>query len=457
MMERKFWLRALAVLLTISLLWGVSENRRADNLKLTTENQYRRSLSDFVTQLDGLETNVAKSRAAGTPTQQVFYLSQSSHQSYLAVKDLSLLPAEKFGLGYINQFLNQVGEFSNVLTQQVAKGDPIKADQKKTLAEMHKRLISVNRDVQEMYVDLNVENIAWFDNPGGQAIWPNRNRVAPAATQGEPDQSPKPGSVRSGLEQLDASLQKLPPFSYTGQTDTHSVPEPLGLPNSVVTEEEASEIATDFLKTIGYTSAAPQISGTTNGPFSGYIFKWESTTVDVCKRGGVVTLFRDERPLDLQTLTTDQAASQAMATLKKLGWNDFVRTATEDFGGYIHLEAVSEEEDSRIYPDKIRLTVGRDNGRITGYDSTPYWLFHHDRSFKKKISLTKAKTKLQPEMKVKESRLAVIPLPGWQEAFCYEFRGSLGDEEYLIYINAVDGTEEKINRIIQTPRGEFLH
>ncbi len=456
-MERKFWLPALAVLLTISLLWSVSEYRRADDLRVATENQYRRSLSDFVTQLDGLETNLAKSRAASTPTQQVFYLSQSSHQSYLAVKDLSLLPAEKFGLGYINQFLNQVGEFSNVLTQQVAKGDLIKPDQEKTLAEMHKRLINANRDVQEMYVDLNVENIAWFDKSSSQAIWPNRNRVAPASTEGQPDQSPKPGSVRSGLEQLDASLQKLPPFSYTGQTDTHSVPEPLGLPKSVVTEEEATDIATDFLKTIGYTNASPQLSGTTNGPFSGYIYKWNSTTLDVCKRGGVVTLFRDERPLDLQTLTSEQAASQAIVTLQKLGWNDFINTATEDFGGYIQLEAVSEEQDIRIYPDKIRLTVGKDNGRITGYDSTPYWLFHHNRNLKQKITLTKAKSKLQSGIKVKESRMAVIPLPGWQEAFCYEFRGNLDDEEYLIYINAVDGTEEKINRIIKTPRGEFLH
>ncbi|NLI91174.1 MAG: peptidase M4 [Peptococcaceae bacterium] len=453
-MVRRSWFISLGVLLALSLAWGISENRRAENLKVISENQYRRSLSDFVTHLDGLETNIAKSRAAGTPTQQVYYLSQSLHQSDTAVKDLSLLPSEDFGLNYIDQFLNQVGEFTGILTQQVAKGNPPDAKQEKTLKEMHERLITVNRDVQELYADLNTEKIAWVNKSGG--FWGNRNKSATTAAQGDEGQATKPASISSSLEQLDASLQKLPPFSYSGQMDTHSVPEPLGLPKSTVTEEEARDIASYFLKSVGYPDASPESSGTSNGPFAGYIFKYKSATVDVCKKGGVVTIFRDERDVGLQKLTVDEAASEAMSTLKKLGWNNFVKTATEDFGGHIQLEAVSEENGARIYPDKIRLTVGRDTGMIIGYDSTPYWLFHHNRSWDKKLTKEQARTKLRKDLALKENRLAVISLPGWQEAFCYEFRGSVADEEFLIYINAKDGTEEKIQRIITTPRGEFL-
>lgn len=459
-MYSKFWFRTLAVALTLSLLWGLSEYRQAEDLKIATENQYQRSLSDFVSQLDGLETNVAKSRAAGTPTQQVFYLSQSSHQSATAIKDLSLLPAKEFGLAYIDQFLNQMGEFTGILTQQIAKGDSLNSEQEKTLGEMHERLITVNRDVQEYYVSLSTENIAWLDKPSGQASWSYRSSsvapAAPASAQGEEGQADKPSSVRSSLEQLDASLQKLPPFSYTGQTDTHSVPKPLGLPKSTVTEEEAKSIATDFLRAIGYEKSNPKSVGTSNGPFGGYIFEYESSTLDVCKRGGVVTQFRDERSLGLQELDVDQAASRAMKTLRTLGWNEFVKSATEDFGGYIQLEAVSEEQDVRIYPDKIRLKVGKDNGQIIGYDSTPYWLFNHDRNLNKKLTSDQANSKLRSDITVKESRLAVISLPGWEEALCYEFRGSKGAEEFLIYINALNGTEEKLQRIILTPRGEFL-
>lgn len=456
-MNSRFWFRALAAALTLSLIWGVSEYSRAESFKIATENQYRRSFSDFVSQLDGLETNVAKSRAAGTPTQQIYYLSQSSRQSNTAIKDLSILPAENYGLAYIDQFLNQMSEYTEILTQQIAKGEGLKTEQEKTLADMHKRLISVNRDVQEFYVNLNSENIAWLDKPSGQASWtnPRASATAPVSAQGE-EGTAKPGSVRSSLEQLDASLQKLPPFSYSGQTDTHSVPEPLGLPESIVTKEEALAIATDFLQTIGYKNAAPKQTGTSSGPLEGYIFQFASCSVDVCKRGGVVTFFRDERPLGLQKLTVDQTASQAMKTLKKLGWNDFVKTSTEDFGGYLQLEAVSQEQNILIYPDKIRLIVGKDNGQITSYDSTSFWLFNHDRNLKTNLSSEKARNKLRADISITEERLAVISLPGREEALCYEFRGSRDDEAYLIYINALDGAEEKIQRVIRTPRGAFL-
>lgn len=52
--------------------------------------------------------------------------------------------------------------------------------------------------------------------------------------------------------------------------------------------------------------------------------------------------------------------------------------------------------------------------------------------------------------------MAVIPVMGNREVMAYEFRGKYQDEEYLVYINAVNGIEERIQRIIKTPKGEYL-
>ena len=454
-MENRFWFRAIAVALTLSLLWGVSQFQRAEDLRIASENHYSRSFADFVSHVDGLETNIAKSRAAGTPTQQVFYLSQSWQQSETAVKDLSLLPSREFGLSYVDQILNQIGEYTRILTQQVAQGGVLEAKDQKILGEMHERLIAVNRNIQELNVTLITENIAWVENtsPG---IWGIGGGVSPVSAEGEEGEPAKPGSVSSGLEQLDASLQKLPPFSYSGQIDTHSVPEPLGLPDKTINEEQAKEVATDFLTSLGYKSPNVELVRTSNGPLGGYIWKYESTMIDVSKKGGVVTLFSDERPLDESSLTAAQAADKAMDTLKNMGWK-LVQTSIEDYGGYIYLEAVNVEKGVLIYPDKLRLTVALDNGRITGYDSTAYWLFNHKRDLDTDmIDLEKAEESLHPEMDILYSRPAVISRPGWEEAFCYEIRGSINAEEFLVYINAIEGSEEKIQRIIKTPRGEYL-
>lgn len=454
-MENRFWTRALAVALTLSLLWGVSQFQRAENLKIASENHYNRSFADFVSHVDGLETNIAKSRVAGTPTQQVFYLSQSWLQSETAVKNLSLLPSREFGLSYVDQVLNQIGEYTRILTQKVAKGEVLEANDQKILGEMHERLIAVNRNIQELNVTLMTENIAWVEKTTN-GIWGIGSEVFPASAEGEEGKPAKPGSVSSGLEQLDASLQKLPPFSYSGQIDTHSVPEPLGLPDKIINEEQAKAIATEFLTSLGYTSPSVELERTSNGPFGGYIWKHESAMLDVSKKGGVVTLFMDERPLGESGLTIDQAADKAMVTLEKMGWN-LVQTSIEDFGGYIHLEAANVEKGVLIYPDKLRLTVALDNGRITGYDSTAYWLFNHKRDLDTDmIDLEKVENSLHPDMDILYSRPVVISRPGWEEAFCYEIRGSINEEEFLVYINAIEGSEEKIQRIIRTPRGEYL-
>ncbi|KUO59448.1 MAG: peptidase M4 [Gracilibacter sp. BRH_c7a] len=454
-MNGRFWLRTLAVALTLSLMWGVSQFQRAEDLKIISENNYSHSFANFVSQVDGLETNLAKSRAAGTPTQQVFYLSQSWQQSETAVNNLSLLPAKEFGLNYVDQILNQIGEYTRILTQQVAKGEVLNSNNQKTLGEMHERLIGVNRNIQELNVTLMTENVAWVEKttPG---IWGRITQVSPASAQGEEGETAKIGSVSSGLEQLDASLQKLPPFSYSGQIDTHSVPEPLGLPDKNIDEEQARTVATDFLTHIGYTSPTVELVRTSNGPLGGYIWKYNSATLDISKKGGVVTLFIDERPLEESRLTIEQAVDKAMNTLKDIGWH-VVQTSIEDFGGYITLEAVNIEKGIHIYPDKLRLTVALDNGRITGYDSTAFWLFNHKRNLDIDImDIAKANKSLNPNMKVLSSKPVIISRPGWEEAFCYEFRGSMNGEEFLVYINATEGSEEKIQRIIKTPRGEYL-
>lgn len=456
-MKKNYWLWTLAVALCLSLLWGFEEYRESEKLKIVTENHYRRSFADFVSQTDALETNLAKARAAGTPTQQIFYLSQSWQQSETAVKNLSLMPVKDIGLSYVDQFLNQVGEYTRNLTQLLAKGTELNASQQKVLGEMHERLITVNRNVQELNVTLSVENIPLEDKTSTAANWPLSAKTVPVTAEGNEDKSIKPGSVRSGLEQLDASLQKLPPFTYEGQTDTQSVPEPLGLPKKTVDQEEARSIAADFLKTMGYPSPDPQLEHTSAGPFGGYIWKYENAVVDVSKNGGVVTLFRDERPLESPVLKPEDAVNQAMDLITGLGWK-VVKTSTEDFGTYILVEAVNEEKGIRIYPDKLRLAVALDNGRIIGYDSTSYWLFHHERSLDldRIIPLEQAKKSLRPDLSIKENRLAVITRPGWGEVLAYEFRGNINSEEFLIYINAWDGSEEKIQRVIITPRGEFL-
>ena len=452
-MHRKFWIGALTLAFAISLGWGVSEYRQAEKYRLADENNNRRALTDFASHLDQLETDLAKGDVASNPAQKILYLSQVSSKSDSALKDFAQIPAEQAGLSYVGQFLTQSGDFAKNLAQRIAGGGTMTAEEEKTLRDMHERLMPVNQKVQDLITRIDTENLVWIDPaPSIRQRLGFGTQVAEASADGSEAPSK---SVRSGLDQLDASLQKLPPFSYTGEYATRVVEKPLGLPAGEVTRDQALAKARDFLNKIGYTNTTPEFDGETQGELGGYKWKINEAYMEVSRQGGVITLFRDQRSIEPRTISAEEAAKKATAALQSLGWQ-LVITSSEDFGSYVQFDAVVEENGVRIYPDKVRLMIALDNGKLVGLDTVPYYAFHHSRTFPKKLTMDQVLRKLRPNFQVVESRLAVIVKSGNQEIYCYEFRGRYQGEEYLLYLNAATGVEENIRRIIKTPRGEYL-
>ncbi|SPF56396.1 conserved exported hypothetical protein [Candidatus Desulfosporosinus infrequens] len=453
-MHRKLWFGILAAAFLISLGWGFNEYRLAGNYRLAAENNNHRALTDFASHLDQMETDMVKGDVASNPTQKILYLSQVSSKSEAALQDFAQIPADQAGLSYVGAFITQSGDFARTLTQKIAGGETISAEEEKTLRDMHERLVPVNQKVQTIMTKMDTENLAWTDP--APSIWQRLGFGGPKIAKATADGSEAPSkSVRSGLDQLEASLQKLPPFSYTGQYATRVVSKPLGLPSGNVTQNQAQGVARDFLDKVGYRNIMPEFSGESQGPLGGYMWKYKEANLEVTRQGGVITLYRDQRTIEPRTLTIEEASKKAKVALQALGWQ-LTLTSNEDFGSYVQIDAVVEKDGVRIYPDKVRLMIALDNGQLIGLDATPYYAFHHSRTFPTKLTLDQAERKLRPDYKVLESRLAVIAKSGNQEVYCYEFRGRYQGEEYLLYLNAATGAEEKIQRIIKTPRGEFL-
>ncbi|MFZ3129625.1 MAG: spore gernimation protein, partial [Desulfosporosinus sp.] len=209
-MHRKLWIGALTAALLISLGWGFYEYRLAGDYRLAVENNNHRALTDFASHLDQLETDMAKGDVASNPTQRILYLSQVASKSDVALKDFAQIPAEQTGLSYLGQYLVQAGDFSRTLTQRIADGGKVSVEEDKTLRDMHERLISVNQKVQDLIVRMDTENLVWTEPAPTirQRLGFGGAQIAEAAADGS--EAPAK-SVRSGLDQLDASLQKLPP------------------------------------------------------------------------------------------------------------------------------------------------------------------------------------------------------------------------------------------------------
>ena len=60
---------------------------------------------------------------------------------------------------------------------------------------------------------------------------------------------------------------------------------------------------------------------------------------------------------------------------------------------------------------------------------------------------------LDKNLNIKSENLAIIPTEYKTEILCYEFKGTVEDKTFLIYINAQNGNEENIYILIEDENG----
>lgn len=101
-----------------------------------------------------------------------------------------------------------------------------------------------------------------------------------------------------------------------------------------------------------------------------------------------------------------------------------------------------------LYPDSIRIKVALDDGEITGFNAKDFLISHKKRNLPKpKLTLEKAKASLNPNVKVQETRLALVTNELSQEVLCYEILGTIENDTFRMFINTEDGTEEKVQKM----------
>ena len=72
-----------------------------------------------------------------------------------------------------------------------------------------------------------------------------------------------------------------------------------------------------------------------------------------------------------------------------------------------------------------------------------------------KITVSQARAIISPKIRVANTRLALIPMLSKREVLCYEFSGTYGSDSYIIYVNALNGTEENILKVINVQGGQL--
>lgn len=186
-----------------------------------------------------------------------------------------------------------------------------------------------------------------------------------------------------------------------------------------------------------------------------YCFETDGVYLGITKRGGIPATYTNSREVKEATISPEDSVKAAASFLEHIGFSNMKSTYYEESGGICTTNFAYTADKITYYPDLIKVGIALDTGEVVFLDARSFISNHHKRDLPVNlIAETTAKETAGRLVKIGSTKLAVIPTAGASEALCYEISatGSKG-HHLLIYVNAVNGIEEQLLILIQTPGG----
>jgi spore germination protein len=449
---RKWLIGILTATLVVTGIWGYNQYRLKTQNQILLENQHQRAFYNLINNVENLSVLTSKSIVSGSPRQNIRLLSDIWWQSNFAQDNLGQLPLSHVTLTRTQKFLTQVGDYSFTLAKNTADGQPINSKQLGTMEQLHNQIGELSQDLNELQKQVAKNGVRWNDIKKT-----SRTKLDKEST----------GYLDTNFKRINEQMQKYPTLIYDGPFSDHMENrKPIKLEGKNISWNEAKRIARDFVdRRTGIDYVVTENGKTSNkATIPAYSVKiaprvpnkGEVFYVDISQKGGHILLAMNSRSMGPATISLDQALEKAKSFLAKTEYKKMVPTYSLRQQNTLVVNFAYQENGVLIYPDLIKVNVALDNGQITGFDSIGYLLSHYSRHIQKpKLTVKEAQNKLNPALKVESHRLTIIPIETRKERLCYEFKTSFKGDNFLIYINALNGTEEQILQLLHTPGGTW--
>lgn len=439
-MKKNKWKTAFSISLAAFALLGIFtiyQTSRVNDYKDHIENSYDRAFYEMVDYVNNIDMLLVKSMVTSTTEKTANFLEEVWRNAALAQTNLSELPVSNEVTEKLSKFFVQVGDYAYVMSVKSAGGEKLTEEQVETLNNMNKYASELNKSLSIVWEDINEGNLTWT------SIREAGDEVEDISVGG-----------------IIKTFTDYPSLIYDGPFSDH-IPETeaKGLTGENITKEEAENKVKDFysdskIKSIEY------IQATENSKVNVYSFRVSfndsdnDAYIDITQKGGHVFWALQNRDIGVCKLSVDEAIKKGSEFLEKKGFKNMKDSYYTNESGIATINYVYYENDTKYYPDMIKVKVALDNGEIVGMETKGYIYSHIDREKPKaEVSLADARSLINSDFEVKSTGLAVIPTEFSTEVLVYEFIGKMGDKDMLVYINAQTGKEEDVLIILDTDKG----
>jgi len=429
----------VAVLAVLSAV-GIYQFRRAERLENAVENQYVYAFHELTDYVQDVEVLLKKSMLVSNPRQLSVLASNIYMQTAAAKANLAQLPTAEINLGNTSKFLAQTGDYASYLSAKVIDSGSISEDEYKNMESLASYCGTVNEHLQSLQEEINNQRLSI----GGA------RRITAHAEEETP-------TFNGSMEEMEHAFQDYPALIYDGPFSEHiEKAEPEMIKDKLrITQDDAAEKAKRFLKEWQGSLTFTDEGG---GRIETYNFAGEAegrqVSISVTKQGGQVYYFLDNRSVTEENLSVDEAIQKAADFLQAHGFSRMESSYYDKQNGTATVNFAAVQDGIILYSDLVKVKVALDNGEILGMEAGGYLMSHKKRELPQTLlTVEEAKQKINSHLSVDTVQLALIPLDSRREVLCYECHGTYQNQNFLIYINAETGQEEKILMLLESDEG----
>ena len=429
-----------AIIVVGTGFWGYQEHQEKNAILIHAENNYQRAFHDLTYQIDLLQDKIGTTLAMNSRSQLSPALADVWRITSEAHSDVGQLPLTLMPFNKTEEFLSKIGDFSYRTAVRDLEKEPLSDGEYKTLKQLYSHATEIQQELRKVQHQVIENNLRWMDV-----------ELALASEKENLD-----NTIIDGFKTVEKNVEENsesnfgPEFAQMNAKNDNSFKY---LSGKEITKEEAMNEARRFLQ----IEEGVNMNVTENGEGSDIGFysitinspKQNSEIyMDITKKGGYPIWVLNHREINQSNISLNEAAEKAKKYLNDQNFKDLQLFESAQYDHVGVFTFVAMQDGVRVYPDSIRVKVALDEGDIIGFSANDYLIAHHKRKIPKpEISLEQARGKVNPSVKVMEHRLAIINDDLGKEALCYEILGIINNDTYRIYINAIDGSEEKVEKL----------
>lgn len=424
----------------------VAQMTSDDYYRQQSLNTCRRSLYNLADGLENADANLGKLAVATTPSYVGKILAETEGIAEGAVADVSYLPMDAQIASNCAKYFNQLGDYCKSLSQSVIDKGALTEEQKNSLNNLR----TVGQKLKK-----SVDKACMSDKA---FVW--------STTSND-------GNYNFELELEDVNEETFdyPQLVYDGPF-SDSVTE-----NTIERQMlSVKEVRQKLLQTfkdygVGEVNFVSKANGKATVYYFDVVLNGQKYSVATATDGMVAELNRNEegaqegKTEEIQSSfnsTDDKQSKESMQKIccdtaekfaKALGYDVFAMWTSQPIDNRIYVNMIARQDDVNLYPDMVKMALDAQSMQVVGLDAFGYLANHKQRTLPQEfMTPEKVQSSLSQEVKIDDLTLCIVPDKN-TEILCYEVKANMDGEEFLIYLDATDGKEVEILKIIDDQMG----